>query len=370
MPEPAPKRWLSRQHVLVAAAALLSVAALTSLTILLEMLPARIADTAHQANGLHRLQARILTANHERSLALVMAVETGRPEWIRRYEANARVQEALLSETVSAATSAEAARAAAVAVLARQSMKLTENAIIAWARRGELDRSRAWLRDPDFSTSEFAFDKAMAAFATTSWAQVERREADVARSAMFLVNAVAVAVAVLIVIWTVVLRDVTRAMGELRGARDGLSSAHAELRRKSRLKEASYFEDSPIPMFEASLPTVAALFDRLRLQNGDLKEWMEANPREMRRMILRLRPMRANRAALELLDAPDLAFVNDNVRRFFTAEFTEAVQAFLLSVWRGETEFLRECPFRTLGRRRIDALVHARVARGARDSLE
>jgi signal transduction histidine kinase len=112
-----------------------------------------------------------------------------------------------------------------------------------------------------------------------------------------------------------------------------------------RLKEQeeryrSLFEWSPVAMREEDFTAVGVWLDRLRADGvTDLREYMVANPVEVRRAIMSIRTGRVNAATVELLKAPSVLAI---LRGFRDDELTpQVLDAFMNqfeTLWNGGSE--------------------------------
>jgi PAS domain S-box-containing protein len=84
---------------------------------------------------------------------------------------------------------------------------------------------------------------------------------------------------------------------------------------KSQQKLNTYFNDSPVALFEIDASEALAYIDQLRADGiRDLHGYAEGNPEVVRECIRRTRIAAANKAALELHEVPDLEAANRSMR--------------------------------------------------------
>ncbi|MCP3993448.1 MAG: PAS domain-containing sensor histidine kinase [bacterium] len=112
-----------------------------------------------------------------------------------------------------------------------------------------------------------------------------------------------------------------------------------------RLKEQeeryrSLFEWSPVAMREEDFTAVGIWLDRLRsLGVTDLRNYMAANPTEVRRAIMSIRTGRVNAATVELLKAPSVLAILRGFRdEELTPQVRDAFEEQFMTLWEGGTE--------------------------------
>jgi diguanylate cyclase (GGDEF)-like protein/PAS domain S-box-containing protein len=109
-------------------------------------------------------------------------------------------------------------------------------------------------------------------------------------------------------------------LGEVARAFDGMADALVQRQtalRESEEKFRSLFDDSPIALVEVDGCAAKAYVDRLRASGvEDLAKYADDHPEAMRECASLLVSTHANKAALDLYEAPDMEVFRENARHF------------------------------------------------------
>lgn len=127
---------------------------------------------------------------------------------------------------------------------------------------------------------------------------------------------------------------------------------------ESDRKFRAVFENVGTAVFEQDFSGVADMLDSLRAEGvGDLRRYLERQPRRLQDAIAQVRIIDANPFAIELFEAGKK---EELLRSLSTVSLPETTQIFLeqlVTIWDGGRRFAGDAVLRTLTGRRIDAAV-------------
>ncbi|RYG78723.1 PAS domain-containing protein, partial [bacterium] len=110
---------------------------------------------------------------------------------------------------------------------------------------------------------------------------------------------------------------------------------------------------------------VRALLDRWRSEGvSDLAAFLSADRERLRASTGAIRILRLNARALELYEARDTQALVDDIAHVFQSDMLENHRDELVQLWNGKTEFTSQAVNHTLGGRRLDIQLRARVLPG------
>jgi signal transduction histidine kinase/CheY-like chemotaxis protein len=137
-----------------------------------------------------------------------------------------------------------------------------------------------------------------------------------------------------------------------------------EALRESEARHRRLFEDSPVPLIEADYSQVRAVLKTLRGDIPDIRAHLATNPDVVRRAAAGVRIVAANRAALELHHAADLAELAGHLPSAATPDIYAAIQEQLAVMWTGRIRMEMPAVIQALDGTRRHVVLYWSVAPG------
>ncbi len=359
------------RHLVIGGAAAVSASAFVALGCVFFHVIMKLSETTTELSASHQLHADITEQYEHREAALMLALKAGGAVWVDQVaDSDAKLRTALRDFADHAPNSDVAASHAADALAALVVMARHEGPALDLVRRGERDVGLRSIATKSFYEADAALKTAVDRLIELATTQAAAEAASARRMAIGALWSTAIALVVILAGWFVILRDVAHKARQLAAARTDLEAANAELELRSRLREASFFEDNPIAMFEVDYSRPLAALQRLRADGvDDLARWFEQHPGELNRARSTVRLVRLNAAALRLLRLRDPSDFFADPNRYLRHENLETFGRFLANVYRGELEVSAETLFYAADETPIPVLLYSRPMRGHEDTF-
>ncbi len=317
------------------------------------------------------LQQEILRYDEGRLKAVALRMANVAGAWAERHLEAGEALPPLLQSLTSYSGDPDIMRVSANARMHFDELYFMERRALAYLDQNKLDKAQAWLADPDYVKAHDRFDDAVGDVVRLS---TESLAGDIARARtqMACAGVAAVIVAALLTLmWAALFRQTAAAARQLESEKRRAEDAHALLSAHSERREASFFDDSPLPMIVIDASAAGRVAAQVR-DDGivDVGAWISTNSAFLQDVAAEMAVTRANPAIMELLSAPDADFIQKNTTFFFKEEFLALFLDYFDCLITGKPFDNRECAIYTLGKRRLDVIFRPRIARGSESSLD
>ena len=255
--------------------------------------------------------------------------------------------------------------------LAHEALRAREDFAFQFLRAGRVDRAQAMVNDDFYREQTLIRGRTLVQFIDNAETAML---ASLARAKSQLYWTLTTGLVLLLAnlgLWAWVIHDAQMQSYRLELARRRLERANAQIAERSQRREASFFEDSPIPMFENDFSAVMPALQALKAEGvEDFDDWARAHPRELFKLNMQTTIVRCNAAALDLLGASDLESLRQTPDRYFQREYAASFLAYLRELWDGHHHYRDVTRIYSAEGTPIDAIISARPARGAERTLE
>ncbi len=311
------------------------------------------------------LHGRILLNDQTLTHHASMAAYSGDGAWRVGYDAAATDLDHAIEQANGLAESVGVLEALAATSLANQALITYERAVFAHVLRQRPERAVALISSPEYADYKTRYTDGMADFLTVVHAALHARFADAKHQMEGTFLAAIISLAALSAVWCVIVLNVRRQARQLAAMRQELERAHASLATRARLREASFFDDGPIPMFDLDQGQLVSYLDALRSSGGvtDLRAWVVQDPRRPLELVSRIVTRRINAAAVEAFQIEDANDVVGNTSNMLREEFVQACTRYACDLWDGATPRGYETRLYRSSGEAVDVIIHVRASR-------
>jgi len=120
----------------------------------------------------------------------------------------------------------------------------------------------------------------------------------------------------------------------------------------------SFFEISPISLWEQDYSEIVSYINRLKSENvGDFRNFLESHPEELVKCSGMLKVLDVNPATLKMYEARTREQLFSNLDKIYTENSTETFKEKLISIYNNQTSFSMETIHKTFNGRKINVIL-------------
>jgi two-component system, sensor histidine kinase len=299
-----------------------------------------------------------------------LSAATGDRSWRIRYVVTREIYRSKLQQIALALPDTSSLDDARRTRIAHDALLAREDFAFQFAAAGRLDRAQAMVNDSFYEDQTIIHTETLRRYlkASEDALRLELAAAKVELLWTLLIGLVSLVIN--IVLWLGIVRAAGLQARRLQLAQEALKTAHGELAERAKRREASFFEDSPIAMFENDFSAIRSALNELRAEGvTDLGEWMQNHRQEVLALNATSFVLRINPAAMAMLEVDSVDVLREDMARFFRKEYGRAFMAYLMATWDGAHDFSVETAIYTSTGRRVEAMIYARPSRGSESDL-